>query len=111
MDKYLRQRDENECRSRSCLDAIGEACRENDQTGNDRDKCIEYTDTDRFAAECKFSCHVTAEDLHRCNTERQREERLIHRRGNDISETDIRCTAEIREQVEFNTFRSAGQTQ
>ena len=92
MDKYLRQRDENEGRPRARVHIVGEAGGEDNETGHDRYKCIQSDDTDRLTAQCAVLRNICAENLHRSDTEGQREERLVHGRRDDISKTHLGCS-------------------
>ena len=65
----------------------GEASRENDGARHEGHEGIQNADADSLAGEGLLVAHVTAEDLHGADAQRQGEERLIHRVGDEAAET------------------------
>ena len=78
--KYIWQCDEDQTWTGTDFHAIAEACREDDQSCHDCNKCIESTDTDALPGKRIVFAHVASEDLHCRNTQTQSEERLVHSR-------------------------------
>ena len=100
VDKYLRQGDEDQRGSRRRLYIIREAGGENDQTRYDRDKGIQRGDPQRLAAEGEVLAHITAEDLHRRDAQRQRKETLIHRGSDNVADPNVLRAFDARQQIE-----------
>ena len=96
----VRQCDEDESRPAIRLDAVSEARGDDDESRRDGNKGIKESDVDRLAEKRMILRDVTAEDRHRADAEAQREERLIHRRDNDVRKADLLHLRDVRAQVE-----------
>ena len=111
VDKHLRQRDEEEGGAIVGRNAVGEACGEDDRTGHERNEGVERADADGLTGEGVVIGHVAAEDLHRRNAEREREEGLIHRIGDEAAQTVFTDGIEGGEQIELHALCRAGKRQ
>jgi len=99
--KDVRQRDEEQVRARGRTDAIGKACRKNDEARHDGDERVEHDDPARLARQALRLADVAAEDCKRADAEREREERLPHRREDDFLQAVFHDFREVRHQVVF----------
>ena len=107
MVKDIRQRNEDQVRTAVRCHAEGEARREDDQTGSKCYERIQNRNIDGLAEQRTALADIAAEDGHRADAERQREERLIHRGNDDIGDAALLHTAEIRNQIEAQALARA----
>ena len=91
--------------------AEGEAGRENDGARHEGHEGIQNTDADSLAGEGLLVAHVTAEDLHGADAQRQGEERLIHGVGDEAAEAVLPDGVHGGQQVELHALRRAGESQ
>ena len=105
--KDIRQRDEDQVRTAVRCHAEGKARREDDQTGSKCYERIQNRNIDGLAEQRTALADIAAEDSHRADAERQREERLIHRGNDNIGDAALLHTAEIRNQIEAQTLARA----
>ena len=111
VDEHLRQRDEKEGRAIVGRYAVGEARGEDDRAGHERNEGVERADADGLTGEGVVIGHVAAEDLHRGNAEREREECLIHRVGDEAAQAVFADGIHRGEQIELHALRRAGERQ
>ena len=96
MVKYIRQRDEDQAWSLSCLDAVSRTCRENDKSCHKRYQRVKDQYIDCLAGQAALFIDITSKNRHRTDTDTQRKERLSQRRKYDLADTNLLNLAKIR---------------
>ena len=104
MVEDVRQGHENQVRTAVRGYVECEARREDDKTRRERNEGIEHRNVDRLAHQGAALADVAAEDRHRADAERQREERLIHRADDNVRDTGLGHASEVRNEVKAQTL-------
>ena len=103
----VRQGDEDQVRAAVRCNVKREARREDDKTRRERHERIQNGNVDGLAEQCAALADIAAEDRHRADAERQREERLIHRGNDNVGDAAFLHPAEVRDEVEAQTLARA----
>ena len=111
VNKDLGQCDEDQAGAGAGIDTIGEAGREDDESGHQRDEGIERADRQRLADKGVLLIHIAAEYLHAGDAEREREEALVHGRGDHIAEADLFGALHRGQQIEGHALHRTGERQ
>ena len=103
------QRDEDESRTLRGFDSKREARGDDDKARQDRDERVERSDVHRLSEELVPAPDVAAEDGHRADAQRQREERLVHRLDEHIADAYLPDLCEVGHEVERHALPGAWQ--
>ena len=86
---------------------VGEAGGDDDDTRRDGDKRVEQADVQRLAEKRAVASDVAAEDRHRADAEREREERMVHRLDDHLDDADGLHARKVGDEIEREPGRAA----